>query len=104
MEELISSSSTNDNNTLNRNYSEVAKRKSGQTKDLQISSELKATADSVPNKVKKPNHEKTVLVIGDSMVKNIDGGKIGRAARSKAISHSYSRTTVNQHTKKFENY
>lgn len=92
--------------------SKVAKRKSGQTKDLPISSEsskstgskLKARAGSAPNKVKKSNHEKTVLVIGDSMVKNIDASKIGRAARSKAISHSYSGATVNQLTNKFENH
>jgi lysophospholipase L1-like esterase len=43
-------------------------------------------------------------VIGDSMVKNIGASKIGRAARSKAISHSYSGATVNQLTKKFENH
>ena len=36
------------------------------------------------------------------MVKHIDGNKIGRAARSKAISHSYSRATVNQLAKKFD--
>ena len=59
---------------------------------------------SLPNKVKKPTHKKTVLVIGVSMVKNIGASKIGRAARSKAISHSYSGATVNQLTKKFENH
>ena len=36
------------------------------------------------------------------MVKHIDGSKIGRAARSKAISHSYSGTTVNQLARKFD--
>ena len=36
------------------------------------------------------------------MVKHIDGNKIIRAARSKAISHSYSGATVNQHARKFE--
>ena len=92
--------------------SKVAKRKSGQTKDPLISSDSskstssksKATAGSAPNKVKKSNHEKTVLVIGDSMVKNIDACKIGRASRSKAISHSYSGATVNQLTEKFGNH
>jgi lysophospholipase L1-like esterase len=43
-------------------------------------------------------------VIGDSMVKNIDACKIGRASRSKAISHSYSGATVNQLTEKFGNH
>ena len=92
--------------------SKVAKRKSGQTKDPLISSDSskstssksKATAGSAPNKVKKSNHEKTVLVIGDSMVRNIDACKIGRASRSKAISHSYSGATVNQLTEKFGNH
>ncbi len=41
----------------------------------------------------KPNH-KLVLVIGDSMVKKIDQRKIGRAARSNAVCHSYSGATV----------
>ena len=92
--------------------SKVAKRKSGQTKDPLISSDSskstssksKTTAGSAPNKIKKSNHEKTVLVIGDSMVKNIDACKIGRASRSKAISHSYSGATVNQLTEKFGNH
>ena len=44
----------------------------------------------------KQSQEKAVLVIWDSMVKHIDGNKIGRAARSKAISHSYSGATVNR--------
>ena len=42
------------------------------------------------------------MVIGDSMVKHIDGNKIGRAARSKAICHSYSGATVNQLARKFD--
>ena len=46
--------------------------------------------------------EKAVLVIGDPMVKHIDGNKIARAARNKAISHSYSGATVNQISAKFE--
>ncbi len=36
------------------------------------------------------------------MVKNIDQRKIGRAARSNAVCHSYSRATVERITKKFE--
>jgi hypothetical protein len=44
----------------------------------------------------KQSQEKAVLVIWDSMVKHIDGNKIGRAAHSKAISHSYSGATVNR--------
>ena len=54
---------------------------------------------------KRRNQEKqgkAVLVIGDSMVKHIDGNKIARAARNKAISHSYSGATVNQISAKFD--
>ena len=36
------------------------------------------------------------------MVKHIDGNKIARAARNKAISHSYSGATVNQISAKFD--
>ena len=46
--------------------------------------------------------EKAVLVIGDSMVKHLDGNKIARAARNKATSHSYSGVTVNQISTKFD--
>jgi hypothetical protein len=49
----------------------------------------------------KPN-DKSVLVIGDSMVKNIDQSKIGRAARSNATCHSYSGATVEQINQKLE--
>jgi hypothetical protein len=38
------------------------------------------------------------------MLKNIDACKIGRASRSKAISHSYSGATVNQLAEKFGNH
>ena len=53
-------------------------------------------------KCNQPKQEKAVLVIGDSMVKHIDGNKIGRAARSKAVCHSYSGATVNQLARKFD--
>ena len=36
------------------------------------------------------NTEKKTLVIGDSMVKNIEEKKIERAARGKTVCHSYS--------------
>ena len=47
------------------------------------------------------NVEKTVLVIGDSMVKHSDAKKIAKAARCKAVSHSYSGATIHQLTEKF---
>ena len=47
------------------------------------------------------NAEKTVLVIGDSMVKHIEAKKIAKAARCKAVSHSYSGATIHQLTEKF---
>jgi hypothetical protein len=40
--------------------------------------------------------EKSVLVIGDSMVKNIDDRKLERAARAKTVCYSYSGATVKQ--------
>lgn len=64
-----------------------------------------STADTTTKsttKYNQPKQEKAVLVIGDSMVKHIDGNKIGRAARSKAVSHSYSGATVNQLARKFD--
>ena len=44
----------------------------------------------------QPITEKTDLVIGDSMVKNIDSRKLERAARRKVVCHSYSGATVRQ--------
>ena len=60
------------------------------------------TSTKSTTKCNQPKQEKAVLVIGDSMVKHIDGNKIGRAARSKAICHSYSGATVNQLARKFD--
>ena len=51
---------------------------------------------------KQGKQEKAVLVIGDSMIKHIDGNKIARAAHNKAISHSYSGATVNQISAEFD--
>ena len=54
------------------------------------------TSTKSTTKCDQPKHEKAVLVIGDSMVKHIDGNKIGRAARSKAICHSYTNVPKNR--------
>jgi hypothetical protein len=61
------------------------------------------------NKEKKRNLQpltqqgiEETLVIGDSMVKNIDEKKIERAARGKSICHSYSGATVPQLRQKFQ--
>ena len=48
--------------------------------------------------------EKSVLVIGDSMVKNIDDRKLERAARAKTVCHSYSGATVKQIEEKIDQY
>ena len=47
---------------------------------------------------------KKTLVIGDSMVKHIDGNKITRAGKRKAICHSYSGATVGQIQSKVYNH
>ena len=54
------------------------------------------TTTKSTTKCNQPKQEKAVLVIGDSMVKHIDGNKIvDRAARSTlSICHSYSGATV----------
>ena len=54
-----------------------------------------------PQPLTQQGIEKT-LVIGDSMVKNIDEKKIERAARGKSICHSYSGATVPQLRQKFQ--
>ena len=54
-----------------------------------------------PQPLTQEGIEKT-LVIGDSMVKNIDEKKIERAARGKSICHSYSGATVPQLRQKFQ--
>ena len=73
---------------------------------------FKRPKKSLSSQKKKPTHheqetnskpnDKSVLVIGDSMVKNIDQSKIGRAARSNATCHSYSGATVEQINQKLE--
>lgn len=49
------------------------------------------------------NEKKTTLVIGDSMVKNIDRKKIERAAGNASICHSYSGAKIKQIEEKFKN-
>ena len=44
------------------------------------------------------------LVIGDSMVKNIDSKKLTRAAKRKAVCHSYSGAAVKQINEKLEGH
>ena len=46
--------------------------------------------------------EKAVLVIGDSMVKNIDGKELKRAAKKATVCHSYSGARVGQIKEKIE--
>ena len=54
-----------------------------------------------PQPLTQQGIEKT-LVIGDSMMKNIDEKKIERAARGKSICHSYSGATIPQMGQKFQ--
>lgn len=67
----------------------------------------KSQTDPISKKSKirnniKPNQTKKVLVIGDSMVKHIDNQKVERAARGKAVCHSYSGATVDQLKQKIQ--
>ena len=48
--------------------------------------------------------ERNVLLIGDSMVKNIDYKKLERAARKKTVCHSYSGAKVGQIKEKIDEY
>ena len=50
-------------------------------------------------------NQNKVLIIGDSMIKNIDNAKVERAFRDKASSHSYSGATItNVHNKIKDNW
>ena len=50
-------------------------------------------------------NQNKVLIIGDSMLKNIDNVRIERACRGKASSHSYSGATItNLHNKIKDNW
>lgn len=48
--------------------------------------------------------EKTVLIIGDSMVKNMNEKKLGKAARKNTVCHSYSGAKVGQIRQKMQQY
>ena len=48
--------------------------------------------------------EKAVLVIGDSMVKNMDEKKLKRAAKKATVCHSYSGARIGQIKEKIEDY
>jgi hypothetical protein len=72
--------------------------KTRQNRDVrQVNKEKKRN----PQPLTQQGIEKT-LVIGDSMVKNIDEKKIERAERGKSICHSYSGATIPQLRQKFQ--
>lgn len=52
----------------------------------------------------EPSKESIDLVIGDSMVKNIDNMKLTRAAKKRTVCHSYSGATVVQIAAKFDEH
>ena len=52
----------------------------------------------------EPSKESIDLVIGDSMVKNIDNMKLTRAAKKRTVCHSYSGATVKQIAAKFDEH
>jgi hypothetical protein len=54
----------------------------------------KFTKEKTNSKPTKPSRMNIDLVIGDSMVKNIDSEKLERAAKQKTVCHSYSGATV----------
>ena len=71
----------NNNDKPKRNYFKSSKTQGYQRK---------------PQHPNQPRKTEETLVIGDSMVKNIDEKKIERAARGKTVCHSYSGATVSQ--------
>lgn len=79
-------------------YHEKNKRKLDNSKKTQRHNKNSSTTSA------HPNQEKSVLMIGDSMVKNIDDKKLQRAARAKTVCHSYSGATVKQIEKKIDQY
>ena len=60
--------------------------------------------NSITRNIRNQHDVKKTLVIGDSMVKHIDGNKIARAGKRKAICHSYSGETVGQIQNKIQKY
>lgn len=62
---------------------------------------MKAQETDSKTNEKSKNGSK-VLVLGDSMVKNIDNSKISRAAREQSCCHSYRGATVDQLQEKFK--
>ena len=54
--------------------------------------------------ISKKSKENIDLVIGDSMVKNIDNNKLSKAAKKRTVCHSYSGATVKQIATKFDQH
>ena len=64
----------------------------------------KLTKEKTNSNLTKPSRMNIDLVIGDSMVKNIDSEKLETAAKQKTVCHSYSGATVEQIHQKIEEY
>ena len=59
---------------------------------------------NAPTATSKKSKENIDLVIGDSMVKNIDNNKLSKAAKKRTVCHSYSGATVEQIATKFDQH
>ena len=90
---------------LDQQMSDNCKKQSTKFENLRkekLEKSVEVIEESTKNSPSCP--EKSALVIGDSMVKNIDQRKLERAAKKKTVCHSYSEAKVGHIREKIQQY
>ena len=79
-------------------------KKKATNKKLNAENPSASEKHNTPIATSKKSKENIDLVIGDSMVKNIDNNKLSKAAKKGTVCHSYSGATVEQIATKFDQH
>ena len=79
-------------------------KKKATKKKLNTENPSASEDNNTPTATSKKSKENIDLVIGDSMVKNIDNNKLSKAAKKRTVCHSYSGATVEQIATKFDQH
>ena len=90
-------------NDLDQQIIDYCKNQSTKFQNLKKNNKRRPT-EAKTKTINTTTQEKAVLLIGDSMVKNIDRKKLERAARKNTVCHSYSGAKVGQIKEKIKQY
>ena len=101
--EAVNSENHMTENDLDQQIIDYCKNQSTKFRNLKKNNKRRPT-EAKTKTINTTTQEKAVLLIGDSMVKNIDRKKLERAARKNTVCHSYSGAKVGQMKEKIKQY